>query len=96
MITLINSQFFIKSDDKIVATPARISMLTNAIMGSLFSMFQPKTPLEIADIVTINAELIPEALPAKLGTDWIIEVFATGHITPVPKAITIIGRKKDN
>ena len=68
MITLINSQFFIKSDDKIVAVPTRISMLTNAKMGSVFSMFQPKTPLEIADVVTIKAELIPEALPAKLGT----------------------------
>ena len=43
-------------------------MLTNAKMGSLFSMFQPKKPLKIADVVTIKAELIPEALPAKLGT----------------------------
>ena len=68
MINLINSQFFINSDDKIVAAPTRISMLTNAKMGSLFSMFQPRTPLEIADVVTIKAELIPEALPAKLGT----------------------------
>ena len=68
MITLIDSQFFIKSDDKIVTAPTRISMLTNAKMGSLFSMFQPNTPLEIADVVTIKAELIPEALPAKLGT----------------------------
>ena len=68
MINLINSQFFIKSDDKIVAAPTRISMLTNAKMGSLLSMFQPRTPLEIADVVTIKAELIPEALPAKLGT----------------------------
>ena len=57
-----------KSDDAIVATPTRISMPTNAKMGSLFSMFQPKTPLEIADVVTINAELIPAALPAKRGT----------------------------
>ncbi len=68
MINLINSQFFIKSDDKIVAAPTRISTLTNAKMGSLFSIFQPRTPLEIADVVTIKAELIPEALPAKLGT----------------------------
>ncbi len=68
MITLIDSQFFIKSDDKVVTAPTRISMLTNAKMGSLFSMFQPKTPLEIADVVTIKAELIPDALPAKLGT----------------------------
>ena len=68
VITLISGQFFIKSDDKIVAAPTRISMLTNARMGSLSSMFQPKTPLKIADVVTIKAELIPEALPAKLGT----------------------------
>ena len=65
---LINIQFFIKIDDAMVATPTKISMQTNAKMGSLFSMFQPKMPLEIADVVTINAELIPEALPAKLGT----------------------------
>ena len=58
-----------KNDDTRVVTPTKISMLTNAIMGSLFSIFQPKTPLEIADVVTINAELIPEALPAKLGTE---------------------------
>ena len=71
-------------------------MLTNAKMGSLFSMFQPKTPLKIADVVTIKAELIPEALPAKHGTALIIAVFATGHIIPVPKAIIIIGIKKAN
>ena len=58
-----------KNDDASVIVPTRISMLTNANMGSLFSIFQPKTPLDNADIVTINAELIPEALPAKLGTD---------------------------
>lgn len=57
-----------KSDAAIVATPTRISMPNNAKMGSLFSMFQPKMPLEIADVVTINAELIPAALPANLGT----------------------------
>ena len=58
-----------KNDDASVVAPTRISMLTNINIGSLFSIFQPKTPLEIADVVTINAELIPEALPAKLGTD---------------------------
>ena len=58
-----------KNDDESVIAPTRISMLTNANMGLLLSIFQPKTPLEIADVVTINAELIPEALPAKLGTD---------------------------
>ena len=58
-----------KNDDASVVAPTRISMLTNINMGSLFSIFQPKMPLEIADVVTINAELIPEALPAKLGTD---------------------------
>ena len=57
-----------KNDDASVAVPTRISMLANANIESLFSMFQPKTPLEIAEVVTINAELIPEALPAKLGT----------------------------
>ena len=57
-----------KRDDANVATPTRISMPTNAKMGSLFSIFQPKMPLEVADVVTINAELIPAALPAKLGT----------------------------
>ena len=55
-----------KSDDIIVATPANTSMLTNPIMGSIFSIFQPKKPLESAEVMTINAELIPEALPAKL------------------------------
>ena len=58
-----------KNDDASVVAPTRISMLTNANIGSLLSIFQPKKPLEIADVVTINAELIPEALPAKLGTD---------------------------
>ena len=58
-----------KNDDASVVVPTRISMLTNINMGSPFSIFQPKTPLDIADVVTINAELIPEALPAKLGTD---------------------------
>ena len=58
-----------KNDDASVVAPTRISMLTNINMGSLFSIFQPKMPLEIADVVTINAELIPEALPAKLGTE---------------------------
>ena len=58
-----------KNDDARVVTPTKISMLTNANMGSLFSIFQPKMPLDIADVVTINAELIPEALPAKLGTE---------------------------
>ena len=57
-----------KSDDTTVTIPTTISIQTNAKMGLLFSMFQPKIPLEIADVVTINAELIPEALPAKLGT----------------------------
>ena len=52
----------------IVATPANISMPTNPIMGSIFSIFQPKKPLESAEVMTINAELMPEALPAKLGT----------------------------
>ena len=51
-----------------VATPTKISMYTNAKMGLLFSIFHPKNPLEIAEVMTINAELIPEALPAKLGT----------------------------
>ena len=59
-------------------------------------MFQPKMPLDIADVVTINAELIPAALPAKLGTAWIIAVLATGQIMPVPKAMIIIGAKKAN
>ena len=58
-----------KNDDASVVAPTRISMLTNINMGSPFSIFQPKMPLDIADVVTINAELIPEALPAKLGTD---------------------------
>ena len=58
-----------KNDDASVIVPTRISMLTNANMGSVFSIFQHKTPLDNADVVTINAELIPEALPAKLGTD---------------------------
>ena len=57
-----------KSDNTVVVTPTRKSMLTKVKMGSLFSMFQPKIPLEIADVVTIKAELMPEALPAKLGT----------------------------
>ncbi len=52
----------------IVATPATISMPTNPIMGSIVSIFQPKKPLESAEVMTINAELMPEALPAKLGT----------------------------
>ena len=42
-----------KKDDASVVAPTRISMLTKANMGSLFSIFQPKTPLEIADVVTI-------------------------------------------
>ena len=57
-----------KNDDASVAAPTSISILTNTNMALLFSIFQPKTPLDIADVVTINAELIPEALPAKLGT----------------------------
>ena len=28
-----------------------------------------ENPIKLGDVVTINAELIPEALPAKLGTD---------------------------
>ena len=57
-----------KSDDISVANPAIISMLTNPIIGSICSIFQPKKPLESAEVMTINAELMPEALPAKLGT----------------------------
>ena len=57
-----------KSADRIVAIPAIISVPTNPIIGSIFSIFQPKKPLESAEKITINAELIPEALPAKLGT----------------------------
>ena len=71
----------------IVATPANISMPTNPIMGTIVSIFQPKTPLDIAEVTTINAELMPEALPAKLGTDCIMAVFAMGQIIPVPKPI---------
>ena len=57
-----------KNDDIVVAIPAITSITTNPIMGSIFSIFQPKKPLESAEVMTINAELIPEALPAKLGT----------------------------
>ena len=57
-----------KSADKIVAIPTIISVPTNPIIGSIFSIFHPKKPLESAEVITINAELIPEALPAKLGT----------------------------
>ena len=57
-----------KNDDIIVAIPAIISIPTNPIRGLIFSIFHPKKPLERAEVTTIIAELIPEALPAKLGT----------------------------
>ena len=43
-----------KSADKIVAIPAIISAPTNPIMGSIFSIFHPKKPLESAEVITIN------------------------------------------
>ena len=43
-----------KNDDASVVAPTRISMLTNINMGSPFSIFQPKMPLDIADVVTVS------------------------------------------
>ena len=48
----------------------------------------------MAEITTIKAELIPEALPPKEGTDFTISVFAIGQIIPVPVVIIIMGIKK--
>ena len=54
----------------------------------------PTIPLAIAEITTIKAELIPEALPPKEGTDFTISVFAIGQIIPVPIVKITVGTKK--
>ena len=75
-------------------TPTIIKAVKIIKIGWYNSIVAPTSPLAIADIITIKAELTPEAVPPREGTAFTIWVLAIGQIIPVPIVIIVIGRKK--